>query len=122
MSVQEQIIDVFSQKNIEKVIYVDDILGKVSYHDNVFGKVASLVNQGIWDQQYPFTMETDLWQEQFDEWWEDASLEDVENFANKYGVERTNPSIADKLLDLLSVCSVELLSPEQFDDDYKDNC
>ena len=65
MNVQEQISDIFFQKNIEKVVYVDDILGKVSYHDNVFGKVATLVNQGCWDQQYPFTMETELWQEIF---------------------------------------------------------
>ncbi len=119
MNAQEQILDVFSQKNIEKVIYVDDILGKVSYHDNVFGKVATLVNQGIWDQQYPFTMETDLWQELFEEWWENAAFEEIEGFAKKYGVERTNPSIANKLQDMLSICNVELLSPEQFDDDYK---
>ena len=37
MNAQEQILEIFSQKNIDKVIYVDDILGKVSYHDNVFG-------------------------------------------------------------------------------------
>lgn len=119
MSVQEQIFNIFSQKNIEKVIYVDDILGKVSYHDNVFGKVAYLVNHGVWDQQYPFTMEADLWQEQFEEWWEKASFEEIDGFVKKYEVKRTNPSIADKLLDLLSVCNVELLSPEQFDDNYK---
>lgn len=120
MSVQEQIFNIFSQKNIEKVIYVDDILGKVSYHDNVFGKVAYLVNHGVWDQQYPFTMEADLWQEQFEEWWEKASFEEIDGFVKKYEVKRTNPSIADKLLDLLSVCNVELLSPEQFDDNYKE--
>ena len=120
MSVQEQILNIFSQKNIEKVIYVDDILGKVSYHDNVFGKVAFLVNQGVWDQQYPFTMEADLWQEQFEEWWEKASFDEIDGFVKKYEVKRTNPSIADKLLDLLSVCNVELLSPEQFDDNYKE--
>lgn len=120
MSVQEQIFNIFSQKNIEKVIYVDDILGKVSYHDNVFGKVAYLVNNGVWDQQYPFTMEADLWQEQFEEWWEKASFEEIDGFVKKYEVKRTNPSIADKLLDLLSVCNVELLSPEQFDDNYKE--
>lgn len=121
MNTQEQILDIFSQKNIEKVIYVDDILGKVSYHDNVFGKVATLVNQGIWDQQYPFTMEADLWQELFEEWWENAAFEEIEGFLKKYEVKRTNPSIADKLLNLLSVCNVELLSPEQFDDYYKEN-
>lgn len=121
MSIQEQILDVFSQKNIEKVVYVDDILGKVSYHDNVFGKVATLVNNGIWDQQYPFTMETDLWQEQFEEWWEKASFEEIDGFVKKYEVKRTNPSIADKLLNLLSVCNVELLSPEQFDDNFKED-
>ena len=120
MSVQEQIFNIFSQKNIEKVIYVDDILGKVSYHDNVFGKVAYLVNHGVWDQQYPFTMEADLWQEQFEEWWEKASFAEIDGFVKKYEVKRTNPSIADKLLDLLSVCNVELLSPEQFDDNYKE--
>ena len=47
MSAQEQILEIFSQRDIDKVIYVDDILGKESYHDNIFGKVASLVNQGI---------------------------------------------------------------------------
>lgn len=120
MNAQEQILEIFSQKNIEKVIYVDDILGKVSYHDNVFGKVAYLVNHGVWDQQYPFTMEADLWQEQFEEWWEKASFEEIDGFVKKYEVKRTNPSIADKLLDLLSVCNVELLSPEQFDDNYKE--
>lgn len=120
MNAQEQILEIFSQKNIEKVIYVDDILGKVSYHDNVFGKVAYLVNHGVWDQQYPFTMEADLWQEQFEEWWEKASFEEIDDFVKKYEVKRTNPSIADKLLDLLSVCNVELLSPEQFDDNYKE--
>lgn len=119
MNAQEQILDIFTQKNIERVIYVDDILGKESYHDNVFGKVAALVNQGIWDQQFPFTMEADIWQERFDEWWEKASFEEVEIFAKKYGIKRTNPSIAGKLLELLSVCNVELLSPEQFNDDYK---
>lgn len=120
MSVQEQILEIFSQRNIDKVIYVDDIFGKDSYHDNIFGKVAFLVNQGIWDQQYPFTMEADLWQEQFEEWWEKASFEEIDGFVKKYEVKRTNPSIADKLLDLLSVCNVELLSPEQFDDNYKE--
>lgn len=121
MSVQEQILDVFSQKNIEKVIYVDDILGKLSYHDNAFAKVATLVNQGIWDQEYPFTMEIGLWQELFEEWWEKASFEKIEDFVKKYEVKRTNPSIADKLLNLLSVCNVELLSPEEFDDNYKED-
>lgn len=120
MNAQEQILEIFSQKNIEKVIYVDDILGKVSYHDNVFGKVAFLVNQGVWDQQYPFTMEADLWQEQFEDWWKNASFDEIDGFVKKYEVKRTNPSIADKLLDLLSVCNVELLSPEQFDDKYKE--
>ncbi|MBO5380656.1 MAG: hypothetical protein J6A40_01005 [Bacteroides sp.] len=120
MNSQEQILEIFSQKNIEKVIYVDDILGKVSYHDNVFGKVAFLVNQGVWDQQYPFTMEADLWQEQFEDWWKNASFDEIDGFVKKYEVKRTNPSIADKLLDLLSVCNVELLSPEQFDDKYKE--
>lgn len=120
MSVQEQILNILSQRNIEKVIYVDDILGKVSYHDNVFGKVAFLVNQGIRDQQYPFTMEADLWQEKFEEWWEKVSFDEIDDFVKKYEVKRTNPSIADKLLDLLSVCKVELLSPEQFDENYKE--
>ena len=120
MNAQEQILEIFSQKNIEKVIYVDDILGKVSYHDNVFGKVAFLVNQGVWDQQYPFAMEADLWQEQFEDWWKNASFDEIDGFVKKYEVKRTNPSIADKLLDLLSVCNVELLSPEQFDDKYKE--
>ena len=119
MNAQEQISEIFSQRNIDKVIYVDDILGKVSYRDNIFGKVASLVNQGIWDQQYPFTMETDIWQELFEDWWKDATSEDVDSFAKKYGVQRTNPSIAEQLLEILSVCKVELLSPEQFDDGYK---
>lgn len=120
MKAQEQIFEIFSQRNIDRVIYVDDILGKESYHNNIFGKVASLVNQGIWDQQYPFTMETDIWQEQFEEWWKEASSDDIESFAKKYEVQRTNPSIAEKLLELLSVCNVELLSPEQFNDEYKE--
>lgn len=120
MNAQEQILEIFSQKNIEKVIYVDDIMGKVSYHDNVFGKVAFLVNQGVWDQQYPFTMEADLWQEQFEDWWEKASFDEIDGFVKKYEVKRTNPSIADKLLELLSVCNVEFLSPEQFDDNFKE--
>lgn len=120
MNAQEQILEIFSQKNIERVIYVDDILGKVSYHDNVFGKVAFLVNQGVWDQQYPFTMEADLWQEQFEDWWKNASFDEINGFVKKYEVKRTNPSIAEKLSDLLSVCNVELLSPEQFDDKYKE--
>ena len=121
MSAQEQILEIFSQRDIDKVIYVDDILGKESYHDNIFGKVASLVNQGIWDQQYPFTMETDIWQEVFEDWWKDATSEDVNSFAKKYEVQRTNPSIAEQLLEILSVCKVELLSPEQFDDGYKED-
>ncbi len=121
MSAKEQILEIFSQRNIDKVIYVDDILGKESYHDNIFGKVASLVNQGIWDQQYPFTMEAEIWQEQFEEWWKDASSDDVESFIKKYEIQRTNPSIAEKLLEILSVCDVELLAPEQFNEDYKEN-
>lgn len=121
MSAQEQILEIFSQRNIDKIIYVDDILGKESYHDNIFGKVVSLVNEGIWDQQYPFTMETDIWQEQFEDWWKDATFDDVESFAKKYEVQRTNPSIAEKLLELLSVCNVELLTPEQFNEDYKES-
>ena len=121
MNAQEQILEIFSQRNIDKIIYVDDIFGKDSYHDNIFGKVASLVNQGIWDQQYPFTMETDIWQEQFEDWWKDATFDDVESFAKKYEVQRTNPSITEQLLEILSVCEVELLSPEQFDDGYKEN-
>ena len=120
MNAQEQILEIFSQRNIDKIIYVDDIFGKDSYHDNIFGKVASLVNQGIWDQQYPFTMEADIWQEKFEEWWKDASSDDVESFAKKYEIQRTNPSIAEKLLEILSVCNVELLTPEQFNDEYKD--
>lgn len=121
MSVQEQILEIFSQRNIDKVIYVDDIFGKDSYHDNIFGKVAFLVNQGIWDQQYPFTMETDIWQEQFEDWWKDATFDEVESFAKKYEIQRTNPSITEQLLEILSLCEVELLSPEQFDDGYKEN-
>lgn len=121
MSVQEQILEIFSQRNIDKVIYVDDIFGKDSYHDNIFGKVAFLVNQGIWDQQYPFTMETDIWQEQFEDWWKDATFDEVESFAKKYEIRRTNPSITEQLLEILSLCEVELLSPEQFDDGYKEN-
>lgn len=121
MNAQEQILEIFSQRNIDKIIYVDDIFGKDSYHDNILGKVASLVNQGIWDQQYPFTMETDIWQEQFEDWWKDATFDDVESFAKKYEVQRTNPSITEQLLEILSVCEVELLSPEQFDDGYKEN-
>ena len=120
MNAQEQILEIFSQRNIDKIIYVDDIFGKDSYHDNIFGKVASLVNQGIWDQQYPFTMEADIWQEKFEEWWKDASSSDVASFAKKYEIQRTNPSIAEKLLEILSVCNVELLTPEQFNDEYKD--
>ena len=121
MSVQEQILEIFSQRNIDKVIYVDDIFGKDSYHDNIFGKVAFLVNQGIWDQQYPFTMETDIWQEQFEDWWKDATFDEVESFAKKYEIQRTNPSVTEQLLEILSLCEVELLSPEQFDDGYKEN-
>lgn len=119
MNVKEQLLDIFTQRNIEKVVYVDDILGKSSYYDNTFGKVASLVNQGIWDREYPFTMETDIWQEAFDEWWSHATFEEVDRFIKKYEIKRTNPFIADKLLDLISVCNVELLSPEQFDEKYK---
>ena len=121
MSVQEQILEIFSQRNIDKIIYVDDIFGKDSYHDNIFGKVAFLVNQGIWDQQYPFTMETDIWQEQFEDWWKDATFDEVESFAKKYEIQRTNPSVTEQLLEILSLCEVELLSPEQFDDGYKEN-
>lgn len=121
MNAQEQILEIFSQRNIDKVIYVDDILGKESYYENIFGKVASLVNQGIWDQQYPFTMETDIWQEQFEDWWKDATFDDVESFAKKYEVQRSNPSIAEQLLEIISVCNVELLSPEQFNNGYKED-
>lgn len=45
----------------------------------------------------------------------------MESFAKKYEVQRTNPSITEQLLEILSVCEVELLSPEQFDDGYKEN-
>ena len=111
---------ILSSRHITKLIYVDDELGKSSYHDNVRGKVYSLITENFQNEDYPFFQNTEIWEDLFEKWWQDASMDNVVQLANDIQVTRTNSDIADKLIE---VCpdsfQIELLAPEQFNEGYK---
>lgn len=112
--------NILSSRHITKLIYVDDELGKSSYHDNIKGKVRVLLEEGKGFQEYPFLDNAEIWEETFEQWWQDASIADVVQLANSIQVEKSNPDIANKLHEVLpNSFSIELLAPEQFDENYK---
>ncbi len=112
--------NILSSRHITKLIYVDDELGKCAYHDNVRGKVQVLIEEENKQLQYPFVDNDEIWEEKFEQWWQDASFADVIQLANSIQVEKSNPDIANKLLEVLpDNFSIELLAPEQFDDNFK---
>lgn len=111
---------ILSSQHISKLIYVDDELGKSSYHDNVKGKVYSLINENVQNEDYPFFQNIEIWEELFEKWWQDASIDNVVQLAKTIHVVQTNSNIANKLIE---VCPdnfpIELLAPEQFNEEYK---
>lgn len=111
---------ILSSRQITKLIYVDDELGKNTYHDNVKGKVYSLINEGVQNKDYPFFQNAEIWEELFEQWWLDASIDNVVQLAKNLQVTRTNSDIANRLIEVCPDCfQIELLVPEQFDEKYK---
>lgn len=112
--------NILSSRHITKLVYVDDELGKNSYHDNITGKVRVLLEEGKGFQGYPFFDNAEIWEDMFEQWWQEASIADVIQLANSIQVEKSNPDIANKLHEVLpGNFSIELLAPEQFDDSFK---
>lgn len=112
---------ILAKRNIKKIIYVDDELGKVSYRDNIKGRIRVLIEtQNLPNEDYSFFRDTYIWENLFEEWWQDASFDDVVQLADTIQVLRTNSNIANKLIE---VCpdhfQIELLVPERFDEGYK---
>ena len=116
MNIQE----ILSSRNIVKVIYIDDELNKGSFYDNAIAKVRVLIENGTKDEIYPFLSKTDIWKESFEMWWSNATFEDVLGFSKTYGFDRTETDIAIRLHEVLpDSCTLDLLAPEQFNDDSK---
>ena len=111
---------ILSSRRITKLIYVDDELGKSSYHDNVKGKVFSLIQENVQNDAYPFFQNAEIWEEMFDGWWQKATIGDVVQLAKTMHASQMRSNIANKLQEVLpNNFSIELLAPEQFDENYK---
>lgn len=111
---------ILSSRHITKLIYIDDELGKSSYHDNVKGKAYSLIHENVQNEAYPFFQNAEIWEELFEKWWQDASIDDVIQLVKTIHVSQTNSNIANMLIEACpNGFPIELLAPEQFDEDYK---
>lgn len=116
MNIQE----ILSSRNITKVIYVDDELNKRSFYDNAIAKVSVLVEEKARHEKYPFLSQTDIWEESFKRWWSGATFEDVIELSKTFDIQREPFHITNQLLSVLPKSfPVELLAPEQFNDDFK---
>lgn len=116
MNIQE----ILSSRNITKVIYVDDELNKRSFYDNAIAKVRVLVEGKARHEKYPFLSQTDIWEESFKGWWSGATFEDVIELSKTFDIQREPFHITNQLLSVLPKSfPVELLAPEQFNDDFK---
>lgn len=114
--------DILSTQHIDTLVYVDDELGKSSYYDNAKGKIRLAISDGLQNEDYPFFSNIEVWEEEFEKWWNHAYFEDVMTLARMYDIQRSLPNIATKLLELMPQnFNVDLLAPEQFDDTYKQN-
>lgn len=113
--------DILSSHQIIKLIYIDDELGKTSYRDNIKGKIRELIEiQGLPNEDYLFFQKPDIWEDLFDKWWQDASIDKVIQLAKTINVFQTKSNIANKLTEVFPYnFPIELLSPEQFDENYK---
>ena len=119
MSILQEIL--FS-RNIDRIIYVDDELGKRSFFDNLKGLFQFLISQGREDETPPFISDKVLWEEQFLAWWEQATFNDVTDLTSIYGVQRSNPNIVNNVISIIPEgISLDLLAPEQFNEDYREH-
>lgn len=116
----KSIQDILSTQQIDTLVYVDDELGKDSFYDNAKGKIRQVISNGIQNCDYPFFSNNEIWEEEFEKWWNLATLEDVRTLANTYDIQMLIPNIAAKLLELMPKgFNVVFLAPEQFDDQFK---
>lgn len=114
--------EILSSRNIVKVIYVDDELNKGSFYDNASARIRQLIEEEYTDEGYPFFNNKDIWEEEFEKWWNKASFDDVIMLSESIHFSRTTTNIANKISGILpDTCSLELLAPEQFDETYKHN-
>ena len=73
--------DILSAQHIDTFVYVDDELGKDSYFDNAKGKIEQTILNGHHNDDYPFFANGEVWEEEFEKWWEKA----VEHAVNSGG-------------------------------------
>lgn len=113
--------EILSSRNITKVIYIDDELNKDSFYDNAIAKVRVLIEEGIRHEKYLFLSNSDIWEESFKTWWANATFDDVIELSKTFGIQRAPLHITNQLHKVLPESfPVELLAPEQFNDEYKD--
>ncbi len=116
MNIQE----ILSSRNIAKVIYVDDELNKRSFYDNAIAKVRVLVEEKAQHEKYHFLSNYDIWEDSFKTWWANATFDDVIELSKTYNIPRSPLHITNQLHNVLpELFPVELLAPEQFNDDFK---
>lgn len=116
MNIQE----ILSSRNIAKVIYVDDELNKRSFYDNAIAKVRVLVEEKAQHEKYHFLSNSDIWEDSFKTWWANATFDDVIELSKTYDIPRAPLHITNQLHNVLpELFPVELLAPEQFNDDFK---
>ncbi len=116
----KSIQDILSTQQIDTLVYVDDEFGKDSFYDNAKGKIRQALSNGIQNYDYPFFSNNEIWEEEFEKWWNQATLDDVRTLASTYDIPMLIPNIAAKLLELMPKSfNVVFLAPEQFDDTFK---
>lgn len=116
MNIQE----ILSSRNIAKVIYVDDELNKVSFYDNAIAKIRVLLEEGTRHEKYPFLSNSEIWEESFNTWWANATFDDVIELSKTYDIQRRPFYITNQLHNVLPESfPIDLLAPEQFNDDFK---
>ncbi|MCQ2160741.1 MAG: hypothetical protein MJY97_06580 [Bacteroidales bacterium] len=117
-TISENIHNLFEQKNIKKVIYVDNEFERDVYKDSLFGFLRD--NFGKGDVKWPFPVEVsvEIALMELEKWIANATNEEFDTFIATNRIERLANTIEQKLSEVLPDGILTCVTPSEFTHQY----